>query len=165
MVAKTAKKAAKPGKAAHKPKHRVALKATHKPASAKKSSKPTKAKVVAKPVTKKKPEIKLASKPIEKPVQPATKPVIASAASAFKAAPIEALKKANGKVPPQQVLKPGVKPGEGADPNAQREDADSPLLDMSDVAVRKMVTKAKARGYVTYDELNKVLPSEKVSSE
>ena len=36
---------------------------------------------------------------------------------------------------------------------------------MSDVAVRKMVTKAKARGYVTYDELNKVLPSEKVSSE
>ncbi|MBV9569920.1 MAG: RNA polymerase sigma factor RpoD [Alphaproteobacteria bacterium] len=36
---------------------------------------------------------------------------------------------------------------------------------MSDAAVRKMIQKAKARGYVTYDELNKVLPSEKVSSE
>ncbi|MGH6878300.1 MAG: RNA polymerase sigma factor region1.1 domain-containing protein, partial [Rhizomicrobium sp.] len=36
---------------------------------------------------------------------------------------------------------------------------------MSDVAVRKMVTRAKQRGYVTYDELNKVLPSDKVSSE
>src|SRR5947199_1731528 len=36
---------------------------------------------------------------------------------------------------------------------------------MSDAGVRKMITKAKARGYVTYDELNKVLPSEKVSSE
>ena len=44
-------------------------------------------------------------------------------------------------------------------------DADSPLLDMSDVGVRKMIAKAKARGYVTYDELNKVLPSDKTSSE
>src|SRR5207302_10390640 len=43
--------------------------------------------------------------------------------------------------------------------------SDSPLLDLSDVAVRKMVTRAKQRGYVTYDELNKVLPSDKVSSE
>ena len=40
-----------------------------------------------------------------------------------------------------------------------------PLLDMSDVGVRKMIAKAKARGYVTYDELNKVLPSDKISSE
>ncbi|MCP5411747.1 MAG: RNA polymerase sigma factor RpoD [Alphaproteobacteria bacterium] len=44
-------------------------------------------------------------------------------------------------------------------------DADSPLLDMSDVGVRKMIARAKQRGYVTYDELNKVLPSEKTSSE
>ena len=33
---------------------------------------------------------------------------------------------------------------------------------MSDVGVRKMITRAKQRGYVTYDELNKVLPSDKV---
>jgi RNA polymerase primary sigma factor len=36
---------------------------------------------------------------------------------------------------------------------------------MSDVGVRKMITRAKQRGYVTYDELNKVLPSDKTSSE
>ena len=28
-----------------------------------------------------------------------------------------------------------------------------------------MIARAKARGYVTYDELNKVLPSDKTSSE
>ncbi len=64
------------------------------------------------------------------------------------------------------AAKPGVKtPGEPGEPNQPREDANSPLLDMSDVGVRKMITRAKQRGYVTYDELNKVLPSDKVSSE
>jgi len=47
----------------------------------------------------------------------------------------------------------------------QTEGQDGPLLDMSDQAVKKMIKAAKARGYVTYDELNEVLPSEKVSSE
>ncbi|MAS41182.1 MAG: RNA polymerase sigma factor RpoD [Porticoccaceae bacterium] len=42
---------------------------------------------------------------------------------------------------------------------------DSPLLDLSDQAVKKLLKTAKARGYVTYDELNSVLPSEEVSSE
>ena len=42
---------------------------------------------------------------------------------------------------------------------------DSPLLDLSDQAVKKFLKTAKARGYVTYDELNAVLPSEEVSSE
>jgi RNA polymerase primary sigma factor len=44
-------------------------------------------------------------------------------------------------------------------------DRDSPLLDLSDSAVKKLLKKAKSRGYVTYDELNTVLPSEEVSSE
>ena len=56
---------------------------------------------------------------------------------------------------------PAKKPGENETPG----DADSPLLDMSDVGVRKMIARAKQRGYVTYDELNKVLPSDKTSSE
>jgi RNA polymerase primary sigma factor len=42
---------------------------------------------------------------------------------------------------------------------------DSPLLDLSDAAVKRLLKTAKARGYVTYDELNAVLPSEEVSSE
>ena len=45
------------------------------------------------------------------------------------------------------------------------EGADGPLLDMSDAAVKKMIKAAKARGFVTYDELNQVMPSEEVSSE
>ena len=42
---------------------------------------------------------------------------------------------------------------------------DSPLLDLSDAAVKRFIKTAKTRGYVTYDELNAVLPSEQVSSE
>lgn len=45
------------------------------------------------------------------------------------------------------------------------ETTDSPLLDMSDRAVKKMIANAKKRGYVTYDELNEVFPSDEVSSE
>jgi RNA polymerase primary sigma factor len=47
----------------------------------------------------------------------------------------------------------------------QAEPADGPVLDMSDAAVKKLIKTAKARGFVTYDELNEVLPSEEVSSE
>jgi RNA polymerase primary sigma factor len=43
--------------------------------------------------------------------------------------------------------------------------ADGPLLDLTDQAVRRMIKLAKKRGYVTYDELNEVLPSEEFSSE
>ncbi|HWB44908.1 MAG TPA: sigma-70 family RNA polymerase sigma factor, partial [Hyphomicrobiaceae bacterium] len=52
-------------------------------------------------------------------------------------------------------------------PAAQAEapEKDSPLLDMSDAGVKKFIKTAKTRGYVTYDELNAVLPSEQVSSE
>ena len=42
---------------------------------------------------------------------------------------------------------------------------DSPLLGLSDGAVRELVRSAKKRGYVTRDEINSVLPSEEVNSE
>ena len=42
---------------------------------------------------------------------------------------------------------------------------DSPLLDLSDAAVKTFIKTAKARGYVTNNELNAVLSSEEVSSE
>jgi RNA polymerase primary sigma factor len=45
------------------------------------------------------------------------------------------------------------------------ETADSPLLDLSDQAVKKLIKVAKSRGFITYDELNEVLPSNEVSSE
>jgi RNA polymerase primary sigma factor len=50
------------------------------------------------------------------------------------------------------------KPEDGAD-------AASSMLDMSQAAVKKMIATAKARGYITYDELNEVLPPEQVTSE
>ncbi len=42
---------------------------------------------------------------------------------------------------------------------------DSPLLDLSDAAVKKLIRTAKKRGYVTNDQINSVLHSEEVSSE
>ena len=50
-------------------------------------------------------------------------------------------------------------------PAPDGETSDSPLLDLSDAAVRKMIKNAKKRGYVTYEQLNGVLPSEEVTSE
>ncbi|TCP62912.1 RNA polymerase primary sigma factor [Rhodovulum bhavnagarense] len=38
-------------------------------------------------------------------------------------------------------------------------------LDMSQSRVKKMIAEAKERGYITYDQLNQVLPPEQVSSE
>ncbi len=48
---------------------------------------------------------------------------------------------------------------------AVTENADGPLLDLSDAAVKRMIKTAKKRGFVTYAELNAVLPSEEVNSE
>jgi RNA polymerase primary sigma factor len=42
---------------------------------------------------------------------------------------------------------------------------DAPLLDLSDQAVKRLIKTGKTRGFITYDELNEVLPSEEVSSE
>ncbi|HEY2177511.1 MAG TPA: RNA polymerase sigma factor RpoD, partial [Caulobacteraceae bacterium] len=42
---------------------------------------------------------------------------------------------------------------------------DGPLLDLTDAGVKKFIKQAKTRGYVTMDELNKVLPSDEVTSE
>ncbi len=50
-------------------------------------------------------------------------------------------------------------------PEQAPESTDGPLLDLSDAAVKRMIKIAKKRGYVTYDELNEVLPSEEVTSE
>ena len=40
---------------------------------------------------------------------------------------------------------------------------DGPLLDLTDAGVKKFIKQAKTRGYVTMDELNKVMPSEEVT--
>ena len=50
-------------------------------------------------------------------------------------------------------------------PEKEAADAPSPLLDLSDAAVKKMIKQAKKRGFVTFDQLNEVLPSDSTSPE
>ncbi|MGM3198769.1 RNA polymerase sigma factor region1.1 domain-containing protein, partial [Bacillus cereus group sp. BC241] len=38
-------------------------------------------------------------------------------------------------------------------------------LDMSQAAVKRMIAEARERGYITYDQLNSVLPPDQASSE
>ncbi|GAC1344086.1 MAG: RNA polymerase sigma factor RpoD [Acetobacteraceae bacterium] len=52
--------------------------------------------------------------------------------------------------------------GEAATPD---QDGDNTLLDTNAVAVKRLIAKGKERGYITFDELNAVLPSEQNSSE
>jgi len=145
--------------------------AKHKPAAKKPAAKAAAAKKTA---SKAKPAHKPAAKPVKAaPAKAAHKaapaPKIDTKAAAAAKAKQTAIELAAQKKPGVIVAKAAVKvpppktgkPGENETPG----DADSPLLDMSDVGVRKMIARAKARGYVTYDELNKVLPSEKTSSE
>ena len=44
-------------------------------------------------------------------------------------------------------------------------DQDDVSLDMSQAAVKKMIADARERGYITYDQLNAVLPPDQVSSD
>jgi RNA polymerase primary sigma factor len=77
---------------------------------------------------------------------------------ASKSASIKAVA-TKAKVAPQ---KDGETPEKEA---SETPDAPLPLLDLSDAAVKKMIKSAKKRGYVTYEQLNSVMPSEEVTSE
>ena len=45
------------------------------------------------------------------------------------------------------------------------ENGDAPLIDLNDANVKKLLAKAKRRGFLTYDELNAALPQDQMSSE
>jgi RNA polymerase primary sigma factor len=64
----------------------------------------------------------------------------------------------NGSAPPKDAEAPEKD-------TPETPDAPLPLLDLSDAAVKKMIKSAKKRGYVTYEQLNAVMPSEEVTSE
>ena len=64
------------------------------------------------------------------------------------------------------VIKDKDKDQKAADtPEKDSADAPSPLLDLSDAAVKKMIKQAKKRGFVTFDQLNEVLFSESTAPE
>ena len=47
----------------------------------------------------------------------------------------------------------------------REEGQDRPLIDSTQAGVKRFLAKAKERGYVTYDELNQILPPDQTSSE
>ncbi|MGB1208817.1 MAG: RNA polymerase sigma factor region1.1 domain-containing protein, partial [Paracoccaceae bacterium] len=51
------------------------------------------------------------------------------------------------------------------DETKTEEREDEMTLDMSQAAVKKMIAEARERGYITYDQLNQVLPPDQVSSD
>ncbi len=44
-------------------------------------------------------------------------------------------------------------------------ESDAPLIDLNEASIKKMIARAKKRGYITYDELNAALPPDQVGSE
>jgi RNA polymerase primary sigma factor len=48
---------------------------------------------------------------------------------------------------------------------AEKEGPETPLLDLSDAAVKELIRSARKRGYVTHDQINTLLSSEEVKSE
>src|SRR4051812_32181790 len=45
------------------------------------------------------------------------------------------------------------------------EAGDAPLIDLNDASIKKLIARAKKRGFVTYDEINEALPQDQMSSE
>ncbi|MDF2495921.1 RNA polymerase sigma factor RpoD [Sphingomonas sp.] len=53
--------------------------------------------------------------------------------------------------------------GSGAEDGVEL--ADAPLIDLNDADIKKLIARAKKRGYITYDELNAALPQDQMSSD
>ena len=50
-------------------------------------------------------------------------------------------------------------------PEPETEAGDAPLIDLNDVAIRKLIARAKKKGVITYEELNEALPQDQMNSE
>jgi RNA polymerase primary sigma factor len=166
---KTEKAPAKASAAPRKPVTTEKSKAAAKPAP-KPAPKPVAAKAAPKPAPEK--------KPVEKAPPPKAAATDKNGADKLAVAKTNAdkLAKAKTTTPVKPPEKPDTmatttpdpkKPAKTDAPASEEKDAPEggPLLDMSDAAVKKMIKAAKARGFVTHEELNKVLPSEEFTSE
>jgi RNA polymerase primary sigma factor len=52
-----------------------------------------------------------------------------------------------------------------AETEEKNEAGDAPLIDLNEASLKKLISRAKKRGYITYDELNDALPQDQMSSE
>jgi RNA polymerase primary sigma factor len=165
MANKSVKKPAKKTKPA------ASAKAQTKTVKTVKISKPkaaTKPKAEAKPKQTAKPAKAVVSK-LVKPAPRAeakaepkkAKPAAAITAPAKAAAPLPA-----GKPAPKPETKP-LKPSSLGldDPKTEEEPDEAAIIDKAAEAVKKMIQKGKERGYVTIDEINAVLPPDKINSD
>ncbi|MCP5402557.1 MAG: RNA polymerase sigma factor RpoD [Novosphingobium sp.] len=52
------------------------------------------------------------------------------------------------------------------EPQVEKQDSsDAPLIDLNEASIKKLIARAKRKGYVTVDELNEALPQDQMSSE
>ncbi|TMJ19198.1 MAG: RNA polymerase sigma factor RpoD [Alphaproteobacteria bacterium] len=52
-----------------------------------------------------------------------------------------------------------------AETEEKTEGGDAPLIDLNEASLKKLMARAKKRGYITYDEINEALPQDQMSSE
>src|SRR4029450_11477463 len=52
-----------------------------------------------------------------------------------------------------------------AETEEKTESGDAPLIDLNEASIKKLISRAKKRGVITYDELNEALPQDQMSSE
>ena len=52
-----------------------------------------------------------------------------------------------------------------ADTTDTTETGDAPLIDLNEASIKKLIARAKKRGYITYDQLNEALPQDQMSSD
>jgi len=175
MATKTSSKSTSKPTAKAKPKAKASpAKPVKKAAPAPKADvKKAKAKPAPKPAPKA--AVKTAAKPAPKAAaKPAPKPAPAKKVEAAKPAPKAKVEIEKTKVTakPQEI--PAPKPTTTklandhipTEDNPPEDDADeAPLIDTGPDAVKKMIAKGKERGYVTVDEINAVLPQDKINSD
>jgi RNA polymerase primary sigma factor len=58
-----------------------------------------------------------------------------------------------------------TKPSAAADTVTAEQDVETTLLDVQTAAVKRLIARGKERGYITFDELNQILPPDQNSSE
>jgi len=118
----------------------------------------TPAKAAAKPTPVKKTEV---TKPVPKAKSDSEKEKMASPKSApSKSAPVQEIptpKPTTTKAALEQIPTEDSPPADDVD--------EAPVIDTGPDAVKKMIARGKERGYVTVDEINAVLPQDKINSD
>ncbi len=167
-AAKTAAKA--PAKAAPPKGGKPAPKAAVKPAKASAPVKPVKAGKDLKAALK-----TTAAQGSSKPATTAPAKALSPAKGALPKSMVKGAPPAAAAPAKTKLNVPGAKPLATKAATAEKEEpqeaaaaaapGDSPLLDSTNASIKKLIAKAKERGYITYDELNAALPSEEMTSE